>query len=217
MLSNSFVRLRYHYFNRMLNSETNFCNKRLYFLDQECNYSIFIANMLLGREVPLPYIKKKFNVIDLYSFRITINYNHNTKEAQKILAQKLSLVEPLKACATSWKDKPESKCLILDFIIGDDDKIAIHEAFKFHYDKSAFKLFQTFYELQSLNVLIEKLQTRKFVESASKDLNISDELSKPDPSDLVLELRKSKSKRKVKAKKRLILLTTNHSQMVNIN
>ena len=194
LLSNPFIRLRYHYFRQMVNSETNFCTKRLYFLDEESNYSIFIANMLLGREVPLPYIKKIFSVIDLHSFRITINYKHSTKEAENLFAQKLHLVEPLKACASSWVDHKESKCLILDFVI--DDNIAIHEAFKFHYDKSAFQLFQTFYELQSLNVLIEKTQTRKFVESASKDLNISDELSKPDPSDLVFRIEKIKIKKK---------------------
>ncbi|MFK7001622.1 restriction system-associated AAA family ATPase [Flavobacterium oreochromis] len=197
LLSNPFVRLRYHYFTRMVNSETTFCNKRLYFLDQESNYSIFIANMLLGREVPLPYIKKIFSIVDLHSFRITINYDHSSKEAQKLLAQKLPLIEPLKACATSWIDHKESKCLILDFVI-DDDNIAIQEAFKFYYDKSAFQLFQTFYELQSLNVLIEKTQTRKFVESASKDLNISDELSKPDPSDLVFRIERIKIKKKSK-------------------
>lgn len=205
LLSNPFIRLRYHYFTQMVNSETNFCTKRLYFLDQESNYSIFIANMLLGREVPLPYVKKIFSVVDLHSFRITVNYNHSTKAAEKLLAQKLPLVGPLKACASSWVDHKESKCLILDFVI-DDDNNAIHEAFKFHYDKSAFKLFQTFYELQSLNVLIEKTQTRKFVESASKDLNISDELSKPDPSVLVFRIEKIKIKKESKNKNEIEII-----------
>ena len=95
--------------------------------------------------------------------------------------------------------------MILDFVI-DDDNIAIHEAFKFHYDKSAFQLFQTFYELQSLNVLIEKTQTRKFVESASKDLNISDELSKPDPSELVFRIEKIKIKKESKNKNEIEII-----------
>ena len=97
LLSNPFIRLRYHYFTQMVNSETNFCTKRLYFLDQESNYSIFIANMLLGREVPLPYIKKIFSVVDLHSFRITINYNHSTKEAQKTIGSKVTASRTFKS------------------------------------------------------------------------------------------------------------------------
>lgn len=205
LLSNPFIRLRYHYFSEVKNSERDLYDRRMYFIDQESNNSIFIANMLLGKEVSLNYIKKIFSVVDLHSFRITINYKHSTKEAEKLFAQKLPLIEPLKACASSWVDHKESKCLILDFVI-DDDNIAIHEAFKFHYDKSAFQLFQTFYELQSLNVLIEKQQTRKFVERASKDLNISDELAKPDPSDLVFRIEKIKIKKESKNNKEIEII-----------
>jgi restriction system-associated AAA family ATPase len=192
LLSNPFIRLRYHYFEQMVNSKTNFCNRRMYFLDQESNYSIFIANMLLGSKIPLDYIKSLFNIEDIHSFRITLNYKHDTKEAEKILAQKEALMEPLIACATTWKNDEKINCLVLDFIISD----ATHEAFRYHYDNSAFKLFQTFYELQSLNLLIEKQQTRKFVVNASKTFNISDELSKPDPSHLIFRIEKITIKKK---------------------
>lgn len=202
LLSNPFIRLRYHYFSEMKNSERDLYDRRMYFIDQESNNSIFIANMLLGKEVPLNYIKKIFNIEDLYSFRITLNYNRSAKEAEKILAQKLPLVEPLKACATSWKDEKESKCVILDYVVNN----ATHQAFDFHYNQSAFQLFQTFYELQSLNVLIEKTQTRKFVENASKDLNISDELSKPDPSDLIFRIEKIKIKKESKNKNEIEII-----------
>jgi restriction system-associated AAA family ATPase len=192
LLSNPFIRLRYHYFEQMTLSETNFCNHRLYFLNQESNYSIFVANMLLGAKIPLDYIKKIFTIEDVYSFRITLNYKHYTKEAEKILAKKVALMEPLIACATTWKNDKNSNCLILDFIVDE----ATHEAFRYHYDNSAFKLFQTFYELQSLNLLIEKQQTRKFVVNAYKTFNISDELSKPDPSGLIFRIEKIRIKKK---------------------
>ncbi len=74
LLSNPFIRLRYHYFNELLNINNTLFNRRMYFIDEESNYSIFVANMLLGQEQPLTYLKKIFNIEDLYSFRITINY-----------------------------------------------------------------------------------------------------------------------------------------------
>lgn len=185
LLSNPFIRLRYHYFTEMVKSTSNDSKCRLYFLDQESNYSIFIANMLLGQSAPLNYIKKVFKIEDIYSFRITFNYKQRTKEALEIFKKKQYLLEPLKACATTWHDDTENKCLVLDFVVNE----ATHNAFKYHYT-SAFKLFQTFYELQSLNLLIEKSAVRKFVVNASKSINITDELSKSDPSDLIFRIEK---------------------------
>ncbi|WP_333597843.1 restriction system-associated AAA family ATPase [Chryseobacterium flavum] len=190
LLSNPFIRLRYHYFTEMVNSEYKDCNRRLFFLDAESNYSIFVANMLLGKTAPLNYIKSIFRIEDLHSFRITFNYKHNTQEALKILEKKQNLLNPLKACATTWRDDPNAKCLILDFYITE----AVHQAFQYYY-KTAFQLFQTFYELQSLNLLIEKQAVRKFVVNASKAINITDELSKSDPSDLIFRIEKIQIKK----------------------
>lgn len=190
LLSNPFIRLRYHYFTEMVNSEYKNCNRRLFFLDAESNYSIFVANMLLGKTAPLNYIKSIFRIEDLHSFRITFNYKHNTQEALKILEKKQNLLNPLKACATTWRDDPNAKCLILDFYITE----AVHQAFQYYY-KTAFQLFQTFYELQSLNLLIEKQAVRKFVVNASKAINITDELSKSDPSDLIFRIEKIQIKK----------------------
>lgn len=190
LLSNPFIRLRYHYFSEMMNSQNDFFNHRFYFLDQESNYAIFVANMLLGQPYPLKYIKDIFKIDDLYSFRITFNYKHNTKVASKIFEQKLHLLEPLKACATSWREDIIKKCLVLDFVITQ----ASHDAFRYYY-KTAFELFQTLYELQSLNLLAEKQDVRKFVINASKTINISDELSKSDPSDWVFRIEKIRIKK----------------------
>lgn len=189
LLSNPFIRLRYHYFTEMVNSEYKPFN-RFYFLDTESNYSIFVANMLLGKTAPLKYLKNIFRVEDLHSFRITFNYKHNTQEALKILEEKKALWNPLKACATTWRDDTTAKCLVLDFVIND----GTHHAFQ-HYYQTAFQLFQVFYELQSLNLLIEKQATRKFVTNAHKTINITDELSKPDPSDLIFRIEKIRIKR----------------------
>lgn len=190
LLSNPFIRLRYHYFTEMVNNKYKYANRRMYFLDAESNYSIFVANMLLGKEVPLQYLKSIFRIEDLHSFRITFNYKHNTQEALRILKEKQSLWNPLKACATTWHDDTEAKSLVLDFVINE----ATHQAFKYHYE-TAFRLFKVFYELQSLNLLIEKQATRKFVTNAHKTINITDELSKSDPSDLIFRIEKIKIKR----------------------
>ena len=191
LLSNPFIRLRYHYFTKTVNSDYNRAHRRMYFLDAESNYSIFVANMLLGKTVPLNYLKSIFRIEDLHAFRITFNYKHNTQEALTILKEKQSLWNPLKACATTWRDDTEAKCLVLDFVINE----ATHQVFQYHY-KTAFKLFQAFYELQSLNLLIEKRATRKFVTNASKSINITDELSKSDPSNLIFRIEKIRIKRK---------------------
>lgn len=190
LLSNPFIRLRYHYFTEMVNNEYKHAYRRMYFLDSESNYSIFVANMLLGKAVPLQYLKSIFRIEDLYSFRITFNYKHNTTGALKILKEKESLLKPLKACATTWRDDTIAKCLVLDFVITE----ATHQAFQYYY-KTAFQLFQAFYELQSLNLLIEKQATRKFVTNAHKTINITDELSKSDPSDLIFRIEKIRIKR----------------------
>jgi restriction system-associated AAA family ATPase len=190
LLSNPFIRLRYHYFTEMVTSEYKRANHRMYFLDAESNYSIFVANMLLGKTAPVQYLKSIFRIEDLYSFRITFNYRHNTKEALKILEEKKALWSPLKACATTWRDDAPAKCMVLDFVINE----ATHQAFLHHY-KTTFQLFQAFYELQSLNLLIEKQATRKFVTNAHKTINITDELSKSDPSDLIFRIEKITIKR----------------------
>lgn len=194
LLSNPFIRLRYHYFTDMVKSEYKRANLRMYFLDTESNYSIFVANMLLGKTVPLNYIKSIFRIEDLHSFRVTFNYKHNTQEALKIIKEKQSLWNPLKACSTTWRDDTEAKCLVLDFVINE----ATHQAFQYYY-KTAFNLFQAFYELQSLNLLIEKQATRKFVTNAHKTINITDELSKSDPSDLIFRIEKIRIKRQKSA------------------
>jgi len=190
LISNPFIRLRYHYFAEMVSDETNSCSRRLYFLDQESNYSIFISNMLLGQKTPLAYIKGIFKIEDLHSFRITFNYRHNTQEALKIFEQKMVLLDPLKACASTWRNDVTNKNLVLDFVVDP----ATQEAFKYHY-LTAFKLFQAFYELQSLNLLVERQAMRKFVANASKTINITDELSKPDPSDLIFRIEKIRIKK----------------------
>lgn len=190
LLSNPFIRLRYHYFKDLQKQSNSILDRRMYFIDEESNYSIFVANMLLGNPKPLKYIKDLFSIDDIYSFRISINYKHNTKEAISIFQNKLPLVNNLKSCASTWVEDSKKKTIVLDFIINE----ATHQAFQYHY-KSAFTLFQTLYELQSLNLIIEKQETKKFVINAAKVLNVSDELSKPDPSDLVFRIEKIRIKK----------------------
>jgi restriction system-associated AAA family ATPase len=187
LLSNPFVRLKYQYFNevKFKDNHTNF--DRLFFLNEDSNYAIFVSVLLLATHHQLYYFKKLFRINDLCSFRITFNYKYNTKEALLLFKKKMHLLEPLKACATSWVDNKENKCLTLDFEITK----ASHQAFT-HFYRTPFKLFKTFYELDTLNLLLDKAQTKKFVEVAHKSINITDELSKKDPSDLIFRIEKIK-------------------------
>lgn len=190
LLSNPFIRLRYHYYTEMIKSGRMGSNHRLYFLDPESNYAIFIANMLLGPAAPLQYIKKIFRIEGLHAFRLTFNYKHTTQEAAQIFERKKTLLIPLKACATSWRDDAQKKCLVLDFVVNE----ATHEAFAYYFG-TAFRLFQTLYELQSLNLVVEKQEVRRFVVNASKTINITDELSRPEPSDWVFRIEKIRIKK----------------------
>jgi restriction system-associated AAA family ATPase len=190
LLSNPFIRLRYHYFTEMIKSGGEGSNHRLYFLDPESNYAIFIANMLLGPAAPLQYIKAIFRMEGLHAFRLTFNYKHSTEEAKKIFENKRPLLAPLKACATTWKDDTQKKCLVLDFVVNQ----ATREAFTYYFG-TAFRLFQTLYELQSLNLVVENQKVRRFVTNASKTINITDELSRPEPSDWVFRVEKIRIKK----------------------
>lgn len=193
LMSNPYYKLKYHYFKAFENKgkiekgEELAENHRLFFLDYNANFSIFIANMLLGEETKAKILKKVLQIENLVSFRITLNTDDLFKKVLPVSENISENLEKLKCCASIWKEKKVGKynLLILDFSIDD----AIKETFKFHF-KNAFSLFKVFYELEIFNLYLVNSTTRRQILNANKTLNISDEMPKPDPSRLVFRIEK---------------------------
>lgn len=193
LMSNPYYKLKYHYFKAFENKgkiesgEELAENHRLFFLDYNANFSIFIANMLLEVEKKANILKKILQVENLVSFRITLNTDDLFKKVIPVSENIAKNLEKLKCCASLWKEKKVGKynLLILDFSIDD----TLKDAFKFHF-KNAFTLFKVFYELEIFNLYLVNQRTRRQILNANKTLNISDEMPKPDPSRLVFRIEK---------------------------
>lgn len=208
LLSNPYYKIRYHYFKQLEDNvsaslQSLMDKNRLFFLNYESNFSIFIANMLLAQKTNLDYFKKVLAITDLSSFRITLNINNYKKNKVNIGYKLFKEVQKLKLCASSYyqtnhKDDGSPNQLILDFKVTE----ATISSFKFHF-KSAFKLFKVFYELDTLNLHMVPVNTRKLILKAHKTLNLSDEMPVPDPSTLVFRIEKIIIHKKISQEERL--------------
>ncbi|MGE3826034.1 MAG: restriction system-associated AAA family ATPase, partial [Bacteroidia bacterium] len=194
LLSNPFLKIRYHYFKATENinvasegKEDEFENQRLFFLDSSSNFSIFVSNMLLANPDKLKYLTDIFKVEDLHSFRITINLVNYRKVKISLSENIKNHILKLKLCSTSWIERKKGKeeFLLLDYRVN----AATHEAFKYHF-KTSFELFKAFYDLENLNLNLVPVDTRSLILKAHKSLNLSDELPKPDPSRLIFRIEK---------------------------
>ena len=187
LLSNSYHKLKYHYFQNFENISTDFGNDkyRMIFLDSYVNSSVFIANMLLADQHKLTYLYKILQINKLDSFRITINLVDADNKPIKFHDALVNNVEKLKKCATTWVEKRVKKRLfyILDFLIAP----STINAFKFHFS-SAFELFKTFYDLEMLNLFLIKPTDRKLMLNVNKSFNFSDDLPQSDPFRLVFRI-----------------------------
>ncbi len=192
LLSNPYYKLKYHYFKEFskqeVSKEINLAeNHRLFFLDYSTNFSIFVANMLLGDKGKLSYLKKVLNVNYLQAFRITINMVDVYKKAIPVSDALIRNITKLKLCTTTWIEKKIGKehLLILDYLVTSATK----EAFEFHFT-NAFNLFKVFYELEIMNLFLVGKDSRNLMLRVHKTYNFSDELPKPDPSRLVFRIEK---------------------------
>jgi restriction system-associated AAA family ATPase len=192
LLSNPYYKLKYHYFKEFSKQEAPreielSENHRLFFLDYSTNFSIFVANMLLGDERKLNYLKKVLNVNNLQAFRITINMVDVYKKAIPISDALLQNINRLKLCTTTWIEKKIGKehLLVLDYLVTSATK----DAFEFHFT-NAFNLFKVFYELEIMNLFLVGKDARNLMLRVHKTYNFSDELPKPDPSRLVFRIEK---------------------------
>lgn len=189
ILSNPYYKLKYHYFKEFSEEKGMGMSEahRLFFLDYNTNFSIFIANMLLADETKLGYLKQILNVNKLQSFRITLNLVDIYKKTIPFSESLASNLSKLKLCATSWIEKKVNKehLLVLDYLVTDATK----SAFEYHFT-NAFNLFKAFYDLEILNLFLVRKDTRNLMLRVHKNYNFSDELPKPDPSRLVFRIEK---------------------------
>lgn len=193
LLSNSYYKLKYHYFktfedkDKLEEGEEVSENHRLFFIDYNANYSIFVANMLLGESKKIELLKTILQIESLKSFRITLNTEDLYKKVIPVSDLIAENILKLKQCATTWieKEVDKNKLLILDFKVDS----ATQSAFKKHFT-SAHNLFKVFYELEIFNLYLVNSITRRQILNANKTLNISDEMPKPNPSRLVFRIEK---------------------------
>ncbi len=193
LLSNPYHKLKYHYFKTFEEKKKSGINEelaenhRLFFLDYNTNFSIFVANILLADQDKANILKDILKIKDLQSFRITINTNELYKKVIPVNERLAINLQKLKLCATTWIEKGigENKLLIIDYLIGS----ATREALRFHFT-NAFSLFKLFYELEIFNLYLVNKRSRDLMIQVHKSYNFSDEMSRPDPSRLVFRIEK---------------------------
>lgn len=192
LLSNPYYKIKYHYLNEFekkkdIATSSVVENDRLFFLDYSSNFSIFIANQILGEEKKVKYLNKILKLAGLQSFRITLNLMDYRQKPIALDSHIEDSIRKLKRCATVWKEEKEGKkqLLILDFWI-DKDGNSI-KAFK-HFFGNAFNLFKVFYGLEILNLHLVPVDTRSQILRARKSFNFTDDMQQPDPSKLVFRI-----------------------------
>lgn len=190
LISNPYLKLQYHYFKEFekLHEKKPISSfHRMLFLNYSTNFSVFIANMLLGNTDKTAYLCNILRIKQVQSFRITINTDELYKRVIPVNKELAQSLQYLKNCATTWVDKKYEKhnLLILDFYVTQATK----DAFTYFF-KDAFTLFKVFYELEIFNLYLVDKKTRDLMLQVHKTFNFSDELPKPDPSRLVFRIEK---------------------------
>ena len=191
LLSNAYYKIQFHYFNEYsstLRGTNKFYldNSRLFFCDNLSNASVIVANYLLGDQDSLRFLYDVVKISKLHSFRITIRYsNYKGKEIQ-LNYDLQTRIDKLKRCATTWFETGSAakKILTLDYLVQEPVK----EAFRMNFGDTPFDLYKTFYELEMLNFNAISSDLIEMVTKGPKWLNISDELPKIDPSNLLFRI-----------------------------
>lgn len=193
MLSNPYYRLKYYYFRELeKNDNKHLFDDRLIFIDYSNSQSLFIANFLLSGDKQLSVLKEHLHIKDVVSFRISINLLNYRKNELPMYDELREKIELLKQCATSWvhrKGKPSNRedLLILDYHI--DDTNAVRDAFKAFFG-SAANLYQTFYQLDVMNIHQVASDTRVHIVNAPKWVNFKDEIGEVEPAKLSFRIEK---------------------------
>lgn len=192
-LSNCYLKMQFHYFNDYRNkikagSKFYFDSSRLFFCDNNASSSIFISNYLLANETSLKHLNTVCGIESLHSFRITLrfaDYRGNEIKFNQDLDRKILA---LKNCSTTFNEKGSGakRILTLDYLVNDQTKLA----FKKMLSDSPFDLYKTFYELEMQNYYTIGEEILEMATDGPSWLNLSDELPKQNPNDLVFRIEK---------------------------
>ena len=131
----------------------------LIYIDNEMSQAVLLACLLYENENTLKPLRDELGILQLRSFRMTLNINpllHEDDINVSILQHITDKIEILKKCASSWfLSKNEEKIdyydtfstLTLDFKVTKETKLLFEEHFKTSFE--LFRFFQVLYELNA--------------------------------------------------------------------
>ena len=173
ILSLPFFKMRFIHFDEFadkLIQQTGYTTAegRLVYVDNTYSQAVFLTNYLMQDPHVLKPIHDTLHIEAIKTFRIILNRNidiserleggfsndfsddfltSNAVKKHQLVDQLGDITERLRLCATCYNDASD-RILYLDYCIGE----ATREAFKFHFENDALKLFQAFQILLTLNL-----------------------------------------------------------------
>lgn len=201
LISNPFIKLDYHYFDEFVKStqnkkfiETNTDVNRMFFMDYDSNELIAIANNLFEEDnkeksIPKEDINLKLGIENLHSFGLKIQFkNYDGKPI--IYPSEINLaIEKLKKCATTYYDNekeikvPQNRSINMNFYTD----IAVKKAFRNQF-KTSYELFRVLYLLRLMNIHCISPTSRKKIQNAPRNINLSDLIPKPETDKLAFKI-----------------------------
>ena len=210
LLSNAFLRMRYHYFNeydeiqkQREDEDTlvsdSLSNSRLMLLDYRNNSAMLISSLLFEDSKPSEILKSTYkeliDIEEIYSFRISINFkalsDAEFPESIRLSPRLNEFIEKIKRCTPFYFDNDEQlspdekhkRQILLDFRVTKATK----EAFSSIFENSK-TLFEYFYEMEILNIYAQDATVRNTIVNAPKDFNVRDKIATLDPEDLIFNI-----------------------------
>ena len=201
LISNPFIKLDYHYFDEFVKStqskeylETNTDVNRMFFMDYESNELIIIANYLFEEKLSNTTNSKedinlKLGIEELHSFGLKIKFRNYDGKFINYPSEIILGIEKLKKCATAFQDNEkeakskQNRSIELHFF----SDIAVKKAFINQF-KTPFELFRLLYLLRLMNIHCISPSTRKKIQEAPRNTNLSDLIPKPEVETLAFKV-----------------------------
>jgi len=115
----------------------------LIYIDYEMSQAVLLSNFLMQKPEVVQPLEDHLGIVGIERFRMNLNLHYEGDK--ELLAQFKGTLHKFKNCATAIFENDDR--LILDFWVNDDTK----KAFTANFENSAFKLFQSFQILYTLN------------------------------------------------------------------
>ena len=192
LISNPFIRMDLHYFDRykasvgekgvtLTRSEQN---DRLFFMDYQSNALVTIANYLFkDQKESFHHLEDALGIEDLHSFSITVQQYRYKGQTFDLPSNLVLELDKLKCCATCYDVNTAGHYTRLDFFVNDECR----KAFKANF-RTAFELFRTLYSLRLYNAELHGQRVRRKVMGAPMGANLSDLLPTPSGDELVFAI-----------------------------